>query len=352
MNNKISYGLHDRELEAIIAEADVRLKTDTNKRAKHHALASQPALKGDMLDPFFGPTTAGYSKLCVTVVERTQPETRSTQARAESEQFRKKCDAIDTQINELATYNKSARYELEGKTRPKKGLPKLIRLAWDACIYGADIAFNTMAFEFLRHGLLISIICALFVALGTYVASWGILHFLERTKTERVKAYMMIGIITAVLVAIFYGLALGRASLMGDQEHFVGPWFFFAMNVFLLLTSVLISKRFSTKAAVSPEQATINQQFETVEQNEANIATLSAQRIQLENAHNTRMLEHVQLISMTTHALYLVQALYRESFAVFKSTNMLYRPDRRTPDCFSSPLPPLDSVPSLPTITL
>lgn len=339
-----TYGHTYPELEKRMLEKDTELKAKAIKEAKFFGMQNRPGLT-DKIDPYIGFIRSGYEDLRAQILQMIQPDMHEAKMRTNGIALEQKQADVQKDIARLEHENTVALHDLDGKVPAKQRGKNTMGWAVLAIIYMGELVFNAWSFEFMGDSLLFSLFIALGVTLGMSLFAHGIMRLIANVATEGNKAYLKAAALAAPALLLIGVLSSWRSQMIGASgEVSVHPVVFAAVNVFLFIGSMLASHFFFPKKEEAATDRELRGKHDAIEEREARIKELKAQKESLDHEAREQALHHQQIISLSTHANERISTLYHETVEAFKTTLLAHRDDRLTPDCFTDEIPTLKSI--------
>lgn len=338
-----TYGHTYPELEKRILEKDGELKAKAVKEGKFLGMQNRPGIS-DRLEPYLGFIKSGYDDLRAQIVQFIQPDMHAAKMKTDGIAFEQKQAEVAVQIARLTHENNVAEHELGGKVPVKKKSNWHGRLVLAICYLG-ELVFNAWSFEFMGDSLLFSIVIAAGITMGMYLFARGILYCLTRAANGDRKMYAAAVGLAIPALALIMVLSSWRADMLGATgEVSISPFVFAAVNLFLFIGSMLASYFFFPKEEQAQADRDLQAKHDAINERKTKITELVAEKDRLESQAREQALHHQQVISLANHAAERINTLYHETAEAFKSTLLLHRDDKQTPQCFCEPLPELKPI--------
>lgn len=324
----------DPAIADLVEKKDSELKTLAVKNAKHFARRNLPAALGDRLANYTGELKTGYEKLSAEIFQKLQPAAHFPEAKIDHDFYKEKDNELGEKINSLQHLNHQDEYEL-GDFSPAS-IYQRIRIAAVSTfiIMLGEILFNTKSFQITGENLLFALILSISVSFAVFVFA-HIVPMLYKAARTKLQRRIVIGGSALLVTALFTALAVFRSEYLASHEVYISPGYFVLINLFFFTVSALLSffvlpnwkelkenaSRIKTYRAMLKRTALINELKKEREANKATLAEKTKQRIRLVHTAN--------------YSAETFRRMYHESAEVFKRTNLAYRTDGKSPDCFS-----------------
>lgn len=330
----ISNGLSDPELDGFIRDQNKQLQEQVRAKARHFAKRNQPASVGDNLEHYIGECRSGYEKLTSDVFERLLPATHYNEAKVETDYYREKDDRLSQEIEILELENQNDTLEL-GDYDPGN-IPQRIKwmLIITTIILIGEILLNIKAFQVMGDNLLVSFLIAVGVSLAVSIFSHLAPMLYKEAKTKmRRRLIVVITLFSAT--AFFYAIAMLRSAYFASNGTTVSPWYFVVFNLLIFIVSALLSYFF---LPTWPEIKYYWHCKKITDKIQKRLSEIKERTDQKEDIRTT-VLENTKLRMKILHkAQYKIEAIKKmclQAIEIFKNTNLTYRMDRVTPDCFN-----------------
>jgi len=325
--------IYDPVMEDMMQKRDSELKELARKNAKHFAKKNLPTPANDNLSHYTGEIKAGYEKLATDVYYHLQPGAHFPEARIDADYFKEKVSILEKEITEKEAQNNNDEYELNGFD--KSSIPGRIRWALISTliITAGEIMFNTKAFQVTGENLLFALILSICISFAVFIFS-HITSFLYKGAKNPLQGRLVI-ISSLILVTIlFSALAIFRSSYLASHEVHINPIYFVIINLFFFIVSALLSFFVLPSWGEIKTNALHLKTFHAMKKRSKEIKQLKAE---VEKIRTTIMERTKMRIRIAHHANYAadrIRKMYWETLEIFKTTNLTFRTDRKTPDCF------------------
>jgi hypothetical protein len=334
-------GLHNVELEAYITKKDAELKELMRSNAKHLAKTSRPIANGDKLSFYTGEVKSGYEQLSAYTNKFLQPDSQATQAKIEDDHFKQKAKSLSEAISHKENKINNAESQQEKHNSASISLRFWAVVIITFIISSGEAFFTTDSLQTLGGSLLFSLFISISISLAIMAAS-HMIPYIYKIQPTTLRRRIVLLISLVLVIGVFSGLAHLRSEYLAKQDIVANPLIFVLLNLFLFSVSTVLSY------AYMPTWEEIKEHFRHVKLSRA---------IHKHKKENRSMKEEIEAITASVmektqdrinlgyysmHSTKRIKALYKESVEVFKSTNLAYRTDGKTPDCFNDPIPELD----------
>lgn len=331
---KIS-SVHDKELESLIAEKDAEIKAIARKTGKILADRKLPNATGDQLLPHISEIKARYEKLCAIVYKRLQPAAHFPEVNTDVQsvgEHRKKAEdeiyhlnkQIENLNSELGEINVEGIYHSVRETKIKTTI-----------IFLAEVFFNAMAFQVLGENLLFSFLIAIPVTLT--IAEFSKLVALQYKKIQnKIKRRIFVAVSLLLVITLFFTLGYFRSQALGKEGFSLATLCFVIINLFIFLVSAFLHFKYS----LTKEEKV---RYHTYKKLKSEINNLEKLISENDTELNEKAVHALQLAHYTENLIEELKKSYKEAVEIMKSTNIMLRPDRRVPDCFSDAIPELET---------
>ncbi len=343
--------LQSPKLEQRTRERREQINAQAIKDARMHAEISRPLPRDKSSKPYTGTYTAQWLDVRTEGLQDIQPEAHTAKIRHALAAAQAERAEIKHRITGLEHANRLAKYEQDGN--PASGFRGLNRtgLLFGIVCYLAEVAFYSWSFQFIGDSLLFSLLIAIGICMGGVMLARGILDALAKRETLGRKAYIIAGIISAVALASFAGLAMLRAQSMSSEEVTMSGWFFFSISVFFFVATIIICHRYFPKGndAATDAARTL---ADGIKSGQRDIERLNERLKAVNDSLASHMEQYTHITSMANHFTERINSLHRETIELYHNANITARKDNATPECFLEPIADLPPAPTIPTIEL
>ncbi len=311
---------------------------------KYYGLKGLPATDASSLVPYYGniKTRSEHGRSAVLTI--TQPDMHIAAIQVIDANTKSKTQETAADTDRLKHENDVDMRELDGKTPPEKRKPNYLPALLSITVNLADLIFNAMSFEFLGHGLLISIGIGLGISAAIYALAKGVVYFVRRAQSDGVKHYVAAAGCFLVACSAFWVISDFRAKMMTDPEISITPLLFFLINIFFFVAAIVIPIIFFRPTDESDSEKQLARRFQIIEERKEEIKRKKAElEAFLKNANEERE-KHLAILSYVAHTMNRITTMYLEAVASFKSQILLTRQDRAMPVCFTEPIADLSGV--------
>ncbi|MFA6922888.1 MAG: hypothetical protein WC223_01420 [Bacteroidales bacterium] len=341
-NNSAQFKIVDHELEKFIKRKDAELKNLARKLGKNYAERKLPALVGDKLIHYIGEFKSGYEQLISYTYKKLQPLSQIPGINTDRKNLEEEEKTAKEQVKKLEELNSNDKTVLEGKEceNVSKDVKTIYTMSALPCI--AETFFNALAFQFLGENKLFSIVISFFLTLFiVYFAHVTGTH-VKNNEAENKKSIVFLSIVFVGMTALFYVLAMLRSLMFKKLGTDIGAFAFIIVNLFLFAVTAFISYKYSPTKEEKQKfneykklEDKIKARENEIKQTEQRIKNLNAELVE-----RGKMV--VEIKSYADHTIEEIKKLYNEAVEIFKGANLMFRTDRKVPDCFSEKTPELE----------
>lgn len=329
------------EIENIIHKKDTELKDLARKNARHFAKRNLPAPSGDSLLPNIGEIKTGYEQLAARVNQILQPQTHIPEASMDNDMFKEKDKHLDSEIKTKEDQNHHDQYELGNYNPGSIPLRLWIAGAATAIIFTGEVIFNAKSFQITGENLLFALILSFSISLGIAVFS-HIVAFMYKGARTRIERWLIVGGSLLLVSAVFAVLAVFRSSYLASHDVNVSPGYFVLFNLFFFIVSALLSFFLLPTWQEIKENLRHVRLHYAMKKRNRQIKKLRAEKIAIKDLHTANNKQRIRLIHHASYAAERIRKMYFECVEVFKGTNLVFRTDKQTPDCFTEQVPEPD----------
>jgi hypothetical protein len=328
-------------LENIINKRDNELKELARKNARHFAKRNLPASEGDSLLPYIGEIRTGYEQLSARINQILQPQTHFPEASMDNDLFKEKDKHLDAEIRAKEDQSHHDQYEL-GNYNPGS-IPLRLWIAGiaTAIIFVGEIIFNAKSFQITGENLLFALIISFSISLGIAVFS-HIVAFMYKGARTRVERGLIIGGSLLLVSAVFTVLAVFRSNYLASHDVNVSPGYFVLFNLFFFIVSGLLSFFLLPTWQEIKENLRHVRLHYAMKKRNRELEKLKAEKIAIKDLHTTNNKQRIRLMHHANYSVERIRKMYFECVEVFKGTNLIFRTDKQTPDCFTENVPEPD----------
>ena len=321
-------------LERKIESEHNRILETSRKNALHLAEQNRPELRGDRLLPYINDQKAGYEKLVAEVHESIQPAANFPESKIDGDLYKLKCDEIDKSIQENERLNRDDKYHL-GKYNPNGMIWRVvITIIITLLVYAGEAAFNTKAFLITGDNLLFALILSICLSFGVLVFAHISMNMVKIARTVIKRRFLVAGSFV-LATCLFIALAIFRSRYLEAHQITVEPKYFVIINLFFFVVACLVSYYLmptSKEFKDNEEKRKVHRRIENrIKENKLLLAR--KEKIQDTIAEVTKM--RIRVAYLAKYVLNRVQKMFKESQAVFISTNLNFRKDGQCPTCFN-----------------
>lgn len=335
-------GCSDPKLEAELESNHLKLQEEAKTKAIHLAKQNRPALTGEHITHYTGDAEAAYKAMVTQIWQQLQPEI----APAESEMTAKESDrkirelqekkrGLETELmnEELAMKQNGISLEEINNFRPKPVERSLIPI----CIAAGEFALNIFSFQLLGDSMLISIVISAGVSAALFLLAKNCAKHLKEGNVRSRKNILITAAASVLALGVFWIIAFLRSEHLKEvSEVNMHPLWLVLLNVLFYVITLWYFYRNSS----SPEE---NNKYENLLRLKEKLSGFKNQITQLEEDEKKMKQETSDTLNLLMHkpgyAKWLSEKVYKwsdETVEVFKSQNLMHRPDRKIPECFSS----------------
>lgn len=341
ISNILTPGYSDPELENNIRKKDTTLKELARKNAIHFAKSNRPLPKGDKLEPYIGDIKSGYEELASYIHQYLQPITHLPELKMNAEWAKGKKKQLEAEIEKLEGQNHNDEYALGNYASGNVTARIRTAVIITALIGMGEVVFNTQVFQVTGGNMLFALILAVAVSVAVFILT-HITPLLYKNTEGRTKKTLIISSALVLATTLFSAMAILRSVFLQQLNVVVAPVYFVVINVFFFIVASLLSyyifptldelKKYFAMAKLIKE---ISKRSNKITELKKELDVLRTDILKSTKTH----------IRAAYYAKYLVERskkMYREGIETFKSTNLSFRTDNQTPDCFYDDLPQAD----------
>ena len=341
ISNILAAGYSDLALENNINKKDAALKELARKNAIHFAKSNRPLPKGDSIEPYIGDIKSGYEELAAYIHQYLQPITHLPELKMDAEWAKGKKKELESEIEKLEGQNHNDEYAL-GNYAPGNIISRIRTAVLVTALIGmGEVVFNTQVFQVTGGNMLFALILSVAVSVAVFILTHLTPLLYKQTESRTKKTLILLGSLLLAII-LFSAMAILRSVFLQQLNVVSAPGYFVVINVFFFIVASLLSyyifptlDELKQHFAMAKLTKTISKRCDDISGRKKELETLRADILQSTKTH----------IRAAYYAKYLVERskkLYQEGLETFKSTNLSFRMDNQTPDCFYDDLPEAD----------
>lgn len=330
----LSQGQYDHYLEQLIITRHPELTELARKNGRHFGRINKPDPFGDKLTPFISDIKAGYEELSSTVFHKLQPQTHFPEAKMDSDYYKERDKALEANLADLEGKNQQAEYELHHFEPAELPVLGIVALFFSVLILIGEVFFNMKALQLIVDSLVSGLLASLSLAVGIVMAAHFTAYLYTRAKTKLRR--WVIGIVSTTIVSIvFYIIALIRSQYLSRHDVQISPFYFVVFNLFFFCINTFLA--FATLPVLEKFKDHLRhlRSFRAIKKRKKEIKKLQDQKMRLKEEKRQTEKERARIIYYAQYLNERVKRMYLEAVGIFKGTNLIYRPDKLTPDCFN-----------------
>lgn len=331
-------GMSDPALEAVLEAAHKEILDMAEEKAIHYAKQNRPYPAGDSEEIYIGDINAKCEEMKARVGQQLLPESAATEAKMLKEESTRKVKVIQQKGQETETNKHNLELDLKKKgisLDQIKGLK--IEKTFDILIMVincAEVALNTGGLQLIGNNWLMSLVISIGITGALFVLAKQVgKHLKEDTGDARMKKIIAIGA-SLLALGVFYLIATLRAEHLQTEHYKIHPIFLVLLNLLFYAVTVWHYHRTTKSPSEEKEQEYLRQTKEKLENYDKQISESEEQEKSIldETAQKLNLLMH-----KPTYAKWLTERISmwnKEAIEKFKSVNLAYRSDRKSPDFF------------------
>ena len=343
------------EVETLLTTTRAELLDTAKRDGKYTGLKNTPSLMDKSCIAHLAPLKGYAEERRAMALTLLQPELHNAAIVRIEEQCKQESAQIRERIQELTHLNAVDAREMRHTQGTVEAKTSLLGWVLVVLIGLSDLAFNAGAFEALGDSLLFAIGIAFGVAIATFAFAKGIAYYLRGAFTKDRKSIVITACLAFFALAGFWVLSEFRLRQMAAQGtgQSGSALSYFFLNLFFFVAAIVVALRYFPDEQKQKEYSEQDQRLTLIREREKEIATLKEKLSKQRDLAEESCRTHRALLSYAAHVMHRFAAVYKESVAIWKSTNLLSRPDQSMPISFSAPVESLDPVPFvlLPTTT-
>jgi cation transport ATPase len=330
--------IYDPAMEHMMQKTDAKLKELACYNAKHFAKRNLPSAQGDNLEHYTGDIKAGYEKLATDVFCHLQPAAHFPEAKMDADYFREKVVKIEAEIKEKEAQNRNDEYELNDFDQ--SSIPARIRWAviGTLIITIGEVMFNTKAFQVTGENMLFALILSICISFAVFIFS-HITPFLYKGAKNNLQRWTVVCGSLFLVTVLFTALAIFRSSYLAIHDVHINPSYFVIINLFFFIVSTLLSFFILPSWTEIKQNALRLKIFYAIKRRKREIEQLKKELEKIKVTILERTKLRIRIAHLANYASERIRKMYWEVMGAFKTTNLTYRTDGITPDCFSGMLP-------------
>lgn len=333
------------EVEKLHADTRSELLDSARRDGKYTGLKNIPELGDATCAAHLSPLKAQAEQKRSAALTILQPDMHISAIERIEAKLEEDTREINSRNAELGNLNDVEHRELDGKRPPEKRKSNLFGWILLAVIAITDLALNAGALEAAGDSLGYAISIAVGMAIGTFALAKGIVYCFRRAFGGDRKWFAFAGVAALVALGGFWVLSGFRSNAMAiNGANGSSPIGFWVLNLFFFAAAIFISVMFFPADRQSAEDRELARRFALIKEREEEIKALKAKLDGLKEAAAEERRKHLAILSYTVHTMNRIRAIYFEAVAIWKSTNLLCRPDRSMPVSFSEPIPDLEPL--------
>jgi len=327
----------DAALEALIEKKDMELKALARKNAMHFAIRNRPDSKGDTLSMYTGDLRTGYGKISADFFRYLQPTIHLPEGKMDIEYYKEKDAVLTKEISRLEHENESAKYEL-GDFHPGT-IPSQIWIALlsTLIIFSGEVIYNTKSFQLIVESLLFAFVLSFAISFAVMLSSHFAAFLYKESKTK-LKRRLIVICSLAIITVVFFAIALLRSIYLVKHDVQLNPLYFILFNLFLFIVAGLVSYFFLPSRQEIKDQLSHIKFYYGIKKRDKEINKLRDEKGKLKEISTELLKYRLRTVHYGDHGAATIRKMYYESVEIFKTTHLIHRKDRKTPDCFTQPI--------------
>ena len=332
---------NEAEIQSALLQRDYELKHQVQKSARHFAERNLPALVGDSMAAYIGEFKSGYERTASTFLQQVQPEAHFPEGKLDITRGREKESNLQWQIEQEEAKNEKDSAQL-GNFHPKSIMQWVRTVVWIFLIIMlGEILYNTKAFEVIGETLLFALLLSLGTTVAIFVFGDLAAMLYKHVQTKIQKILVVFGALL-IVGTVFYGLAVWRSSYLAAHGTTVNPWLFVVFNLFYFIVSSLVSYFFLPSWQELKEHMRLMKIYRPLHERKQKVETMRAEMEQLKDSLHEMTKARVRSLHYSQYVTNTISKMYYEAIGLFVRINLMYRLDRKTPDCFALEIPKPD----------
>jgi hypothetical protein len=340
----------DPELERHLIQRDKEHKKSARKLGKHFARKNLPCPAGDTLNPYIGQIKSAYEADAAYIIKHHQPKTLVTELRLDTEYARDRDKTLEGTVNAKQSLNQNDLYDLEdfNPTNIRSRICWVIILT--LCLLTGETAWNTVSFQVTGLTLLFSMFLSFVFSVAVFIVAHLIPMYYKHLLTK-LKRRVLLVVSTVLITGAFYVVAVFRSMYLARYGVTLSLGYFIIINLFFYATSAMLSYFLFPPLDEIMDHWHHNRQLKNIKKRSKEIEEHEEERQELRNVVYKNAIMKIGIATSAKDLLELTRRRYAEAIEIFKSTNLIYRSDKLTPDCFHYGTPPPDiDDPQIPVI--
>jgi len=333
--------IHDPELESMMQKRDAELKDKAVKIAKFFAKKNLPSPNGDDLSQYTGEIKTGYEKLSSEIRHFIQPLENLKDAGIDADYYREQDKNHESEIKIREDQNRNDEYELGDFTQSNIPIRIRIALITTMVITLGEILFNTKAFQVTGENMLFALILSICISLAVFFFSHATSLLYKAVKNKVQRRIVITGALL-IVSGLFMALAVFRSRYLESHDVHINPFYFVIINLFFFIVSTILSFFVMPSWTEIKENNYKLKTYYAINKRKKEIEVLKAKREEIKKTIMERTKMRMRIAHHANYASDRVRKMLKETIEIFKTTNLTYRTDGMTPDCFKKPQPEPD----------
>lgn len=332
----------NKEVEANFRPKEKEVLILAQKTGKTFGERGLPEPKGDNISSYIGEIKSNCESMIAYMDEQVQAHSHLPEFNTD----RKNVQIEEAKINEenlkLNNILGNLKNDIENIDVENIDTKIKIVLIVSTLLCISESTFNTIAFEAFGDNLLFAIALAVPITILILFISHVFGTQVRKILNPLTRKITIAGVLLA-MIPIFYVLGTMRTVVLEKEGTTgIGTFTFLIINYFFFIATAVISyKYWPTKEEHQKYEeykklkAEYNKKEKELINNKKHITNL--------NAELNKKAIHINHISyFREYHIDKVIKLYNNAISIFIKNNMLYRSDRKNPDCFTEPFPELN----------
>lgn len=332
---------YNKELEEMIDQKDKRLKEQAAKNARHLAELNVPPLSKGTLSSFISEYKAGYEEIIAAVHHFLETGSHLIKGKTEYDHARKNEKELEAEISRKIELNNNDKHDMEGYNPRAIALRKFRSYLAVGIFFIVETILNTGAFQIFGDSLLF----ALIISAGISAVVFALAHIaplIYKECTTRMQRILTVVVALLIATAIFTVTTIVRADYFRNEGIHTNASVFIVYNLAIFIVSAVLSYFLFPSWKEIKEDRRKARIYLKIQKRKADIIRLQKELKKVETEKVMRGHFRLGMPYYTSHLVKRINKKYKECVEKFKSTNILYRTDRKVPDCFSDEIPELE----------
>jgi hypothetical protein len=301
----------------------------------------QPEPKGDEITPYIGEVKTQCESMIPYLDDKVQAQSHIPEYNSERQKLMVEEIRINEENTSLLQRNNNLKTDISNLNIQDLNVAVNIVLLISFFLFLSESTFNTIAFQAFGDNLLFALLLAIPITLTIIVLAHIFGTQVRKITNIRTKRIVIISVLLLML-PVFYILGQMRSVVLEKEgATSIGITAFVIFNYFFFVATAIVANKYWPTSEQRKRYTEYIRLKAELTKNEKQIRANNEHISKLNHELNQKATQVNLILFYREMKVDEVIKLYNKAISTFIKTNMIYRGDRKIPDCFNNIYPEL-----------